>query len=739
MPRDITVTFVDGSSHVYNNAPDNITPEQVSERATSEFGKVVKALDGGRKIADTPQDPALGDEAKKVLNFSLRGGALSGPELGSMLGKYTTSKVGNKLADTLLEKSKADKIKAFIAMSDLLPFLKNLTGGELKRPDTTAGQYAGEIGRGAVSAVTPGSKADMVKSMITGGSAGGGSELAAKLFGDNPFARIIGSLVGGTVGGLTGSATMLNTKDLAREATRDARPVDVAKAIDESNMAHQYKVDTLPQQHMTRGSNLTAYVDTLANNAAGVNVTNKLRNQSAQVSILAEDMLGEVPGTVRPKAIVANNMQEAATDILSDLKRVRTDGWAKKFDEVAQMTEASGKVQPAVVEKIQETLGKLADEFPNSAQSNWLNDLSSKLTVTKTFDDVVEVLSKNKLLDAKGNPTYSSTLKTQSVTQQVPMTEVKQIDRILREMRDGLKNVNLATNMNAAGNTKYLAGQIKDIRETLGNASEPYKAANTWYKQFTDEVYNIVKKYTPIGKLAGRSGAIDDKEGPVGYVFKLLDNGTIPGSSSSEIKTVAEQFRKHGKEAVFDDLVKTWFATGIDKALATTTRELPDDIAKQLSKYFGAFATETSKMQGMRDILSSVAANQKMTKSETADYIKGFENMIKIFNAAAKRPAAFAGTSSKEVLETAGKGVFNRLGQFSIMTPLRQPMLAWSSLVQHNSLKEIDRLISSSEGMETLMKLGKAPEMSQIAANILATFMETAVSASDSAELQNNN
>jgi soluble lytic murein transglycosylase-like protein len=48
MPRDITVTFADGQTHTYKNAPDDITPEQVSERAQREFGQPVTALDGGR-------------------------------------------------------------------------------------------------------------------------------------------------------------------------------------------------------------------------------------------------------------------------------------------------------------------------------------------------------------------------------------------------------------------------------------------------------------------------------------------------------------------------------------------------------------------------------------------------------------------------------------------------------------------------------------------------------------------
>jgi len=56
MPRNITVTFDDGSQHVYNNAPDDITPDAAIARASKDFGKAVKSIDGGRAgMADTSQ------------------------------------------------------------------------------------------------------------------------------------------------------------------------------------------------------------------------------------------------------------------------------------------------------------------------------------------------------------------------------------------------------------------------------------------------------------------------------------------------------------------------------------------------------------------------------------------------------------------------------------------------------------------------------------------------------------
>lgn len=53
MGRNVTVTFADGTSHVYNGTPDNITPDLVQARAEKEFGKKVTALDGGAKSTET--------------------------------------------------------------------------------------------------------------------------------------------------------------------------------------------------------------------------------------------------------------------------------------------------------------------------------------------------------------------------------------------------------------------------------------------------------------------------------------------------------------------------------------------------------------------------------------------------------------------------------------------------------------------------------------------------------------
>lgn len=80
MARNVTVTFDDGSQHVYQNAPDDITPEMVAERASREFGKTVTALDGGRNSQAGPQQSMPQSEQPASATPALRESKLKLPE-----------------------------------------------------------------------------------------------------------------------------------------------------------------------------------------------------------------------------------------------------------------------------------------------------------------------------------------------------------------------------------------------------------------------------------------------------------------------------------------------------------------------------------------------------------------------------------------------------------------------------------------------------------------------------------
>jgi hypothetical protein len=130
MPRNITVTFSDGTSHVYQNAPDNITPDQVTARAQQEFGKQIAALDGGRgatpsqprttpsEVPGPRQEPGLWQKVRPYVAPTVEalGGALGGlggaaagtlavPGIGTTLGAVSGAGLGYGIAKELLEQA----------------------------------------------------------------------------------------------------------------------------------------------------------------------------------------------------------------------------------------------------------------------------------------------------------------------------------------------------------------------------------------------------------------------------------------------------------------------------------------------------------------------------------------------------------------------------------------------------------------------------------------------------------
>ena len=66
MARNITVVFDDGTSHVYQNAPDDLTPDAVQSRAQKDFGKSVVSLDGGKKPAAATKPAFAGSKANLI-------------------------------------------------------------------------------------------------------------------------------------------------------------------------------------------------------------------------------------------------------------------------------------------------------------------------------------------------------------------------------------------------------------------------------------------------------------------------------------------------------------------------------------------------------------------------------------------------------------------------------------------------------------------------------------------------
>jgi len=64
MPHKITITFEDGTSHIYDGVPEEVTPEQIQERAAKDFSGLnpVSIDRGPAEEATRPESKTLKPE-----------------------------------------------------------------------------------------------------------------------------------------------------------------------------------------------------------------------------------------------------------------------------------------------------------------------------------------------------------------------------------------------------------------------------------------------------------------------------------------------------------------------------------------------------------------------------------------------------------------------------------------------------------------------------------------------------
>jgi hypothetical protein len=233
MPRDITVTFEDGSTHVYRQAPDNVTPEQVTQRASKEFGKGVSALDGGRAsvkagqtIRDIPRQVGLTarygleglGQAAEIVTEPLRRIVVN-PILGAM-GKApaaSTGRAASSLADTMGlpspvnadERVVGDAARLLASGGGMMGVARGVAGATQGVTRAVASQMAAQPVIQSAGAVGAG---------LAGGSvreAGGG-----------PMEQFAAALAGGIAGGV-GAA---KTADLAKRGAAAVKSAMVPRA-----------------------------------------------------------------------------------------------------------------------------------------------------------------------------------------------------------------------------------------------------------------------------------------------------------------------------------------------------------------------------------------------------------------------------------------------------------------------------------------------------------------------------
>lgn len=562
-----------------------------------------------------------------------------------------------------------------------------------------------------------------VRTAVVGGTAGLGSELAATAFGDNPWVRLAGGAVGGAGAGVAAAVKGGNTAKLAQEAVRDVKPQDLKAAQANMILARQQGVPVNASQAMPVPSNIDTLVDTLANSRYGTKITSQLRNQPDQVAMGMEDQLLNLPGQVRAPQVVANNAQDVATRVINGAKSQRQSAWESTFNKGVDDLKLARAGEPVPVSKA----SSLVDSEGNPIVTTTIKDgseLASELpqSAVKSAYDKLGALAAERPNTGLGDAL--SDLQSRLKSGDGFITDANKLNDILKDATAKLKSPTLATQGIDAGASKYMGSVISSLRDDWGAQFAPYRDANAVYQQLTDDVVNPLKK-SVIGDLAGRRGALPDVEAVKSKVASIFNRGTVPGAKSSDILTMEQRFRSlpqtadsvSGAEA-FQDAAKTWMADKISNAARQEGGRIDQNIAGRLENVF--LGNDTAA-RGFKDTLVGLARSQGLKDDAL---LPGMMNFMKTVSMAARRPGSVQGVSTSGARAIAGESVATASGA-TITNPVRNVMQRWSMRLQANAYREMDRLLTSPEGIDTLQKLAKVPPMSPAAQNLMATFLGT--------------
>lgn len=671
MPKNITVKFADGSEHIYEGVPDDVSAEAAEARVRQDF----------------PNKPAVHLARTDVREGFLDNAIHKAKLFGSDVVKGVAALPAFILDANAFDPLTGEMPKEFGGASKALQ-------GSMTKPETEAEKWQSLVTQGAAGAVaTPGGVVAPIKSALVGGTSAATSEGSARLFGEGLLQRLLGGLGGGWVAGSAVdrlSRAAPNTQTLAREATEgiDPKLLEKAKAFMEQAKKEGVDVD-LAQALEAVGApagNMTTLRNVLYNSKEGNRVQQTLRDQPTQLSLRADLQVARMPGTVWGEAQAANNLQETASGAIDLARKTRTASVRPFYDQA----------------------GKLDAQF----RLDFKNDLSEALQQPGLTKDaaraIQEALAHLKKLPATGGP----------------ISRAADYDEIIRSLKGAYKG-----NLTNIPDPKT-SGQLQSIGIKLGErlrtASPMTGLAADEYARISQQVVNPLKQ-GPVGQLAGR-GYKPDVQASIAKMNQLFKQGVDPQAQVSPIKTVARELAKVDRDA-FADAAKTYYSARVAEAFEPVLAGASPTNAGAAQRLWDTMFSNSKQYQGMKDTVTSVAETYGLDPRQAA---KGLENFAQIVKALKSRPAGGpGGLSREEVFRLSGKNYGADALRIFGFLPFEKAARRLEDRTVANAFRDFDNILTTPEGAAMLIKLSQVPVISDKAITILATVGGTAPATSN--------
>ena len=264
-------------------------------------------------------------------------------------------------------------------------------------------------------------------------------------------------------------------------------------------------------------------------------------------------------------------------------------------------------------------------------------------------------------------------------------------------------------------------GQVGPLAEQLTNrlrtASPEIEAGMSKYAQISRDVVDPLKQ-GQIGGLATKRGYSADTQAPLAKMNALFSAGRDPAARHSPLLDTARKLNKQDPTA-FADAAKTYYSGKVSEAfdagIGAGGRATNKDAGQKL--YNSLFA-DSKQYAGMRDV---VTASAEAAGRKPAEALRGLENFAKIVRATRSQPDAIGGMTRQQIMEMAEKHYgANAIRIFGFL-PFERMARNMESATMSKTFRELDKLITTPEGVDILIKLSQTPVMDKRALALAAT------------------
>ncbi len=560
-------------------------------------------------------------------------------------------------------------------------------------------------------------------SIMSSAGAGTAEEAANRMAPNNPLASVGAQLVGGTLAGgavaLAGRARP-QSAEIAREAIEgfSEQQLLAAQAYKNQQAARGIDIDLAQALEATasRSGNVGNVRDVVATRSQGNKTAETLRQQPEQLAREAQMTAAGMPGRNYSPEQNANNLQEVATGRLKQATDAR--GAAVK-----QMYAEAGDLPPESRDELIRVINKSINqpgmtEVAIARGKEMIRKLSGA-------DDKLEgaVTAARAKVDAATSPAARAQARIELAGANAELQAATQnplkaldVDTWIGELRGPWQGQPLKQAYpKEQGQVKFLAGELNKAFQEM---SPQVKAAEARFKQITEDTINPLKQ-GPVGTVTQPRGYDPATQAMVSKFDGILNRGTDPTSRVSSIRTLGKELAQKDP-AAFEDSFKGWLSGKIKPATAegVGTSPLPSDpqMAQQL---WNNLFKDGHQWQGIKDAASVMA---EVKGQNPVELLRGLENFRQLTKAMTNRPAIPAGASPQDLARMGGNSqLANAVRVFSFL-PVNKLGEGIERATLGKTLSEFDTILTSPEGAEMLIKLGKVPVMSKKAQVILGTW-----------------